>query len=107
MLEYDGYRSIFHDQYMEAYFMGYTIGLIGVERHSQRTLLRLKRNVNVGLSEEAAKKIQDLEECIYSDEYKKDRFDFYDRYASLSNENMAKKIWKESEYWQGSNNLPI
>lgn len=46
-------------------------------------------------------------ECICSNEYRKDRLVFYDRYASLSNENMAKKIWKESEYWQGSNNLPI
>ena len=46
-------------------------------------------------------------ECICSNEYRKDRLVFYDRYASLSNENLAKKIWKESEYWQGSNNLPI
>lgn len=106
MLEY-GYRLMLQDQYMEDYFMGYTTGLIEVERQSLRALLRMKRNANTNPSEKAAKEIQALEKYICSNEYRKDRLVFYDRYASLSNENMAKKIWKESEYWQGSSNLPI
>ena len=106
MLEY-GDRPMLQDKYMENYFLGFTIGLIGGERQLYRDLLRLKRNANANPSEKAAKEIHALEKYLCSNEYKKDRLVFYDRYASLSNESWAKKIWKESEYWQGGNNLPI
>ena len=106
MLEY-GDRPMLQDQYMEGYFLGYTIGRIEGERQLYRDLLRLKRNANANPSEKAAKEIHALEKYLCSNEYKKDRLVFYDRYASLSDESMAKKIWKESEYWQGGNNLPI
>lgn len=99
MLEYEN-EPIIHDQYIENYCLGYTIGVIESEKEFNKKLKDLKKIV---VSEEQINKIQMLEERINNDEYKKDRLSFYNRYASLSIESIAKKIWKESEYWQGSN----